>query len=182
MVDREMIATSTAIEEAVLRMDVRTERNVKISWTALEYLTFLFAFLLHRRSWTRQGETLLVWSWRSTRGTVKPVELFCLYLVSLHPLMSDCFFFVFPLSILGSCSDLMKVRHQFLVSNHFLRTYDSYSASCSFLLLCSLSSPGCSYAGDGFHWFTERHSGRRQGKFQTFSPVLWKDKAFFREK
>lgn len=78
MVDKEMIATSTAIEEAVLRMDVRIRSYTSHhhlshtpSWITLTvHILNRFCFLLslRRRSWANLRRRPTASSWRSTRG------------------------------------------------------------------------------------------------------------------
>lgn len=67
MVDKEMIATSTAIEEAVLRMDVRTGADESVQ-PSEDTQALTSPCLFHRRFWTRQRKKLLVLNWRSTRS------------------------------------------------------------------------------------------------------------------
>lgn len=70
-------------------------------------------------------------------------------------------------SILGSCSDLMKVR----ISTLHTSLNSLFHFASIFLLLC-FSSAGCSYAGDSSYGPAERHRWRRQG--ESVAPPLHK--------
>lgn len=143
MVDKEMTATSTAIEEAVLRMDVRTRTHCdRYTWHTSCCSTALSQSLFLRRSWVRRGETLVALSWRSTKSktnTVSPWNYSFFKLFSF--IFLTCDIFLSRRSILGSCSDLMKVRSLSAFSKCiFVNSWFFFTLFISSALLFSLQA------------------------------------------
>lgn len=88
----------------------------------------------------------------------------CAYI--LQRVMMNFYFNIllcFNFSILGSCSDLMKVTSP---STSFNALWEHVSDS---LDLLPFFLTGCSYVGDSCHWHAKRHCGRRPGKVDS----LW---------